>query len=319
MIEIKDITMIFDNKPAHKLRNRDGEGSEAEETKPREKALDSVTMEIPDGCIYGFVGFNGAGKSTLMRLICGIYKPTSGKILVDSESSYDNPNAKSNIFFVNDETIEYTDFTLDKMRKYYSGYYPQFDHELFRQLAHKLELPLNRKLSTFSKGMKRQSVVLIGLACHTKYLILDEAFDGLDPSMRDMIKKIIKEEIRKRNSTLIVSSHNVAEIGDMCDKVMRLTKGQLVFADELVNVKTNYKKYQLINLERAVSREDIENAGIVPEKYSSAGHVVRIIVKDSDDLDEKLKGIDTILCEEIPLDLEEIFVYDSNKEEGKLS
>lgn len=319
MIEIKDITMIFDNKPAHKLRNRDGEGSEAEETKPREKALDSVTMEIPDGCIYGFVGFNGAGKSTLMRLICGIYKPTSGKILVDSESSYDNPNAKSNIFFVNDETIEYTDFTLDKMRKYYSGYYPQFDHELFRQLAHKLELPLNRKLSTFSKGMKRQSVVLIGLACHTKYLILDEAFDGLDPSMRDMIKKIIKEEIRKRNSTLIVSSHNVAEIGDMCDKVMRLTKGQLVFADELVNVKTNYKKYQLINLERAVSREDIENAGIVPEKYSSAGHVVRIIVKDSDDLDEKLKGIDTILCEEIPLNLEEIFVYDNNKEEGKLS
>ena len=319
MIELKDITMIFDNKPAHKLRNRDGEGSEAEETKPREKALDSVTMEIPDGCIYGFVGFNGAGKSTLMRLICGIYKPTSGKILVDSESSYDNPNAKSNIFFVNDETIEYTDFTLDKMRKYYSGYYPQFDHELFRQLAHKLELPLNRKLSTFSKGMKRQSVVLIGLACHTKYLILDEAFDGLDPSMRDMIKKIIKEEIRKRNSTLIVSSHNVAEIGDMCDKVMRLTKGQLVFADELVNVKTNYKKYQLINLERAVSREDIENAGIVPEKYSSAGHVVRIIVKDSDDLDEKLKGIDTILCEEIPLDLEEIFVYDNNKEEGKLS
>ena len=306
MIEIKDITMIFDNKPAHKLRNRDGEGSEAEETKPREKALDSVTMEIPDGCIYGFVGFNGAGKSTLMRLICGIYKPTSGKILVDSESSYDNPDAKSNIFFVNDETIEYTDFTLDKMRKYYSGYYPQFDHELFRQLAHKLELPLNRKLSTFSKGMKRQSVVLIGLACHTKYLILDEAFDGLDPSMRDMIKKIIKEEIRKRNSTLIVSSHNVAEIGDMCDKVMRLTKGQLVFADELVNVKTNYKKYQLINLERAVSREDIENAGIVPEKYSSAGHVVRIIVKDSDDLDEKLKGIDTILCEEIPLNLEEI-------------
>ena len=276
-------------------------------------------MEIPDGCIYGFVGFNGAGKSTLMRLICGIYKPTSGKILVDSESSYDNPNAKSNIFFVNDETIEYTDFTLDKMRKYYSGYYPQFDHELFRQLAHKLELPLNRKLSTFSKGMKRQSVVLIGLACHTKYLILDEAFDGLDPSMRDMIKKIIKEEIRKRNSTLIVSSHNVAEIGDMCDKVMRLTKGQLVFADELVNVKTNYKKYQLINLERAVSREDIENAGIVPEKYSSAGHVVRIIVKDSDDLDEKLKGIDTILCEEIPLNLEEIFVYDNNKEEGKLS
>ena len=316
MIEINNITMIFDNKPAHKLKKSDKPVFD-EEMKPRKKALDAVTMEIPDGCIYGFVGFNGAGKSTLMRLICGIYKPSSGTILVDSESSFDNPNAKSNIFFVNDETIEYTDFTLDKMRRYYSGYYPQFDHELFERLAYTLELPMNRKLSTFSKGMKRQSVVLIGLACHTKYLILDEAFDGLDPSMRDMIKKIIREEIKKRKSTLIISSHNVAEIGDMCDKVMRLTRGKLVFADELENVKTNYRKFQLVNLEHTISIEEIEAAGIKPEKYSQAGKVVRIIVRDSDDISEKLRSIETVLCEEIPLDLEEIFVYDKNAEEVK--
>lgn len=315
MIEIKDITMVFDNKPAHSLKKSDGKAAEAEETKPREKALDSVSMEIPDGCIYGFVGFNGAGKSTLMRLICGIYKPTSGSILIDSESSFDNPKAKSNIFFVNDETIEYTDFTLDKMRKYYAGYYPQFDSELFRSLASRLELPLNRKLSTFSKGMKRQAVVLIGLSCHTKYLILDEAFDGLDPSMRDMIKKIIREEIRKRNSTLIISSHNVAEIGDLCDKVMRLTKGRLVFADELENVKTSYVKYQLVNLERTITSEEISEAGITAEKYSAAGKVVRIIVRHSEDLADRLGRLDTVLCEEIPLDLEEIFVYDKNSEE----
>lgn len=319
MIEISDISMVFDNKPAHRLKKSDNAGLYTEEMKPRDKALDSVTMEIPDGCIYGFVGFNGAGKSTLMRLICGIYKPTSGAVYIDSKNTFDNPEAKSNIFFVNDETIEYTDFTLDKMRKYYSGYYPQFDHKLFQELAYKLELPLNRKLSTFSKGMKRQAVVLIGLACHTKYLILDEAFDGLDPSMRDLIKKIIKEEIRKRNSTLIISSHNVAEIGDLCDKVMRLTKGKLVFADELVNVKTSYVKYQLVNLERTISREEIEQAGIKPEKYSPAGKVVRIIVKNSDDLSENLGKIDTVLCEEIPLDLEEIFVYEKNPEEAENS
>ncbi|MCQ2464486.1 MAG: ABC transporter ATP-binding protein [Oscillospiraceae bacterium] len=317
MIEIRDISMVFDNKPAHRLKHDSASGTEAEEMKPREKALDSVTMEIPDGCIYGFVGFNGAGKSTLMRIICGIYRPTSGQVLVDSENSFDNPKAKSGIFFVNDETIEYTDFTLDKMRKYYSGYYPQFDHELFRKLAYRLELPLNRKLSTFSKGMKRQAVVLVGLACHTKYLILDEAFDGLDPSMRDMIKKIIREEIKKRNSTLIISSHNVAEIGDLCDKVMRLTKGKLVFADELENVRTNYVKYQLVNTERTISEEEISAAGIYPEKYTAEGRVVRIIVRDSDDLRDRLAGISAVLCEEIPLNLEEIFVYDNSTGEGQ--
>lgn len=310
MIEIKDISMVFNNKPAHKIRKSEWNEKEAEELKPREKALDSVSMEIPDGCIYGFTGFNGAGKSTLMRLICGIYRPSSGKILIDSENSFDNPAAKANIFFVNDETIEYTDFTLEKMRKYYSGYYPQFDHSLFKKLARILELPVDRKLSTFSKGMKRQAVVLIGLSCHTKYLILDEAFDGLDPSMRNLIKEIIKEEIKKRNSTLIISSHNVAEIGDLCDKVMRLSKGRLVFADEVENVKTDYIKYQLVNTEHVITQEEIANAGIRPEKYISAGKVVRIIVRNSNDLDEKIRSIDAVLCEEIPLDLEEIFVYD---------
>lgn len=315
MIEIKDISMSFNNKPAHKIRNSEWNEKEAEELKPREKALDSVSMEIPDGCIYGFTGFNGAGKSTLMRLICGIYRPSSGKILIDSESSFDNPAAKENIFFVNDETIEYTDFTLEKMRKYYSGYYPQFDHSLFKKLACKLELPVDRKLSTFSKGMKRQAVVLIGLSCHTKYLILDEAFDGLDPSMRNLIKEIIKEEIRKRNSTLIISSHNVAEIGDLCDKVMRLSKGRLVFADEVEKVKTDYVKYQLVNTDHVITQEEITEAGICPEKYTAAGKVVRVIVRNSNNLDEKIRSIDAVLCEEIPLDLEEIFVYDKPYEE----
>jgi len=318
MIEIKNISMSFDNKPAHRIIKSEWKGTDTEELKPRDKALDSVTMEIPDGCIYGFVGFNGAGKSTLMRLICGIYRPTSGNILIDTKEAFNNPEAKSNVFFVNDETIEYTNFTLDKMRKYYAGYYPQFDHQLFQKLAVRLELPVNRKLSTFSKGMKRQAVVLVGLACHTKYLILDEAFDGLDPSMRDLIKRIIKEEIRKRNSTLIISSHNVAEIGDLCDKVMRLSKGRLVFADEVANVRTSYKKYQLVDLKHTITAAEIESAGIHPEKYSAVGKVVRIIVKDSDDaaeqlmLTEKLSMIKTDLCEEIPLDLEEIMVYDKN-------
>lgn len=314
MIEIKDVSMVFDNRPAHKLKKTVSQNVETEETQPRGKALDSVTMEIPDGCIYGFVGFNGAGKSTLMRLICGIYRPTGGSILIDGQSSFDNPIAKSDIFFVNDETIEYTNFTLYKMSKYYSGYYPQFDHEAFNKLAHFLELPMNRKLSTFSKGMKRQAVVIIGLSCHTKYLILDEAFDGLDPSMRTLIKNIISDEIKSRNSTLIISSHNVAEIGDMCDKVMRLSKGKLIFADELENVKTDFTKYQLVNIEHTISRQEFEELGIALEKYSSAGKVVQIIVKKSDDIPEKLSHINTVLCEELPLDLEEIFVFD--KEDG---
>ena len=306
MIEISNATMMFDNDSASPFIFDKRE----ERFEHRALALNNVSLTIPDGCIYGFLGSNGAGKSTLMRMICGVYKTDVGSIRIDGMEVYDNPEAKKNIFFVNDETIEYTSYTLTALMNYYGNYYDTFNYDTYSKLLKILKLPENSPLSTFSKGMKRQAVAIIGLACHTKYLMLDEAFDGLDPAMRTVIKDMILDEIRSRNATLIISSHNIREIGELCDRAMLIHSGQLVFADEISKIKSRFRKLQLVSLNRVISQEEISAAEIPAVKYSSEGKVVQIIVKDDEQLDKKLSSLNADLCEQIPLTLEEIFIYE---------
>lgn len=321
MIEISNVSMVFENAERRFWTPKADVPAEAGDLPQavskgsrgggREKALDGVSLTIPDGCIYGFLGSNGAGKSTLMRMICGVYKTDSGSIKIDGEEVYDNSTAKSSIFFVNDETIEYTGFTLESLMKYYGNYYSDtFDPDTFKRLAGVLDLPYGRPLSAFSKGMKRQAVVIIGLACRTKYLMLDEAFDGLDPAMRAMIKDIILDEIRGRNATLLVSSHNVHEIGELCDRAMLLHNGKIVFADELDKIKGRFEKYQLASLSHTLTREEIAASGLDITQYKATGRVVQVIVKGGAEAEQKMLSIGAELTEQIPLTLEEIFIYE---------
>ncbi|MGN0638553.1 MAG: ABC transporter ATP-binding protein [Huintestinicola sp.] len=307
MIEISNASMIFENDRAVRFGKKDTEGYEH-----RDKALDDVSLTIPDGCIYGFLGSNGAGKSTLMRMICGVYKTDMGSIKIDGQEVYDNPEAKKNIFFVNDETIEYTSYTLSALKNYYSNYYDTFDSDTYNRLLGVLKLPETSPLSTFSKGMKRQAVAMIGLACHTKYLMLDEAFDGLDPAMRAVIKDMILEETRSRSATLIISSHNIREIGELCDRAMLIHSGKLVFADEITNIKSRFRKLQLASLSHTMTSEEITAADIDIMQYKAEGRVVQVIVRDSEGLDEKVSKLGAELYEQIPLTLEEIFIYEMN-------
>ena len=145
MIEIKDLSLTLGNN----------------------KVLDSIDLKVNRGSVFGFLGSNGAGKSTLMRCISGVYKPTSGAVFIDGEDVYDNAKAKEKIFFVNDETVQYTSFTLKQLKDYYKCYYTNFSEETFERLLSRVKLPLDKKLSSFSKGMKRQSIVIIALACKT--------------------------------------------------------------------------------------------------------------------------------------------------------
>lgn len=305
MIEIANASMIFDNDNANLFGKKS-----PDDFKHRAKALDNISLTIPDGCIYGFLGSNGAGKSTLMRMICGVYKTDMGSIKIDGLEVYDRPDAKKNIFFVNDETIEYTSYTLTELMKYYSSYYEDFDAATYFRLLSVLKLPERSPLSTFSKGMKRQAVAVIGLACRTKYLMLDEAFDGLDPSMRNVIKDMILGEIKSRNATLIISSHNIREIGELCDRAMLIHDGKLVFADEICNIKSRFRKLQLASLSHVITKEEIAEADIGIMQYKAEGRVIQIIVKDYEGLDEKLGKLGADLLEQIPLTLEEIFIYE---------
>lgn len=296
MIEIKDVTMTFEKNKGEKENFI---------------ALDHVSLSIPDGCIYGFLGSNGAGKSTLMRLLSGVYPVKSGSITIDGESVFDNAHAKGSMFFVNDETVQYSSFTLEDLKKYYSGYYPEFSAEVFDKLIGKLGLPPKKRMSQFSKGMKRQAVVAAALSCRTKYIMLDEAFDGLDPAMRKIIKTMIVDEMMDRNATLIVSSHNVAEINELCDRAMLLHEGHLLFADEIDEIKSGFCKIQIALKDSVITKEQAAAQGIEVMQCSTLGSVAQLIVKgNSQDVIEKLSKLQPVLLEAVPLTLEEIFIYE---------
>lgn len=300
MIEISGASMIFAKKGLGKADENDGF-----------KALDNITITIPDGCIYGFLGSNGAGKSTLLRMICGVYKTEHGSVRIDGEDVFDNPAAKAKIFFVNDETVQYTNFTLNGLAKYYASYYESFSYEIYERLVTQIGLPRNKRMSEFSKGMKRQAVVVIGLSCNTKYLLLDEAFDGLDPAIRRFIKQIIVGELIDRQATLIVSSHNITEINELCDRAMLIHQGQMIFADEIDNIKSGFGKIQLARKSGAVTSEELEGAGLDVVQYSAAGSVARAVVRGAEnDITAKTAAFGCEISEFIPLTLEEIFIYE---------
>lgn len=293
MIEIKDLSLTFKN---------------ADED---HEALKAVTLDIPEGCIYGFVGSNGAGKSTLLRVISGIYRPDSGSVTIDETEVYDRPQAKENIFFVSDETVQFSRLTVNDLKSFYQSSYPTFDDKVFDDLISKLDLPRKKPLSQFSKGMKRQAIVAAALASRTKYILLDEAFDGLDPAMRRLIRTMIVDDIFDRGATLIVSSHNVTEIGELCDKAMLLHKGEVIFAKDIDDVREGFEKVQIALPDGELDRTVIENAGVEVLSFKTLGRVSTVITKgDKADITTKLSALSPAVLELVPLTLEEIFIYE---------
>lgn len=293
MIEIKDLSLTFKN---------------ADED---HEALKAVTLDIPEGCIYGFVGSNGAGKSTLLRVISGIYRPDSGSVTIDETEVYDRPQTKENIFFVSDETVQFSRLTVNDLKSFYQSSYPTFDDKVFDDLISKLDLPRKKPLSQFSKGMKRQAIVAAALASRTKYILLDEAFDGLDPAMRRLIRTMIVDDIFDRGATLIVSSHNVTEIGELCDKAMLLHKGEVIFAKDIDDVREGFEKVQIALPDGELDRTVIENAGVEVLSFKTLGRVSTVITKgDKADITAKLSALSPAVLELVPLTLEEIFIYE---------
>ncbi len=191
--------------------------------------LKGVSLEIKKGSVFGLLGANGAGKSTLLRLMCGIYKPDSGSITYDGKPVWNNPEVKEKIFFINDETVQFSNYTLTELKNFYRCYYPDFSGEIFENLRKQVNLPENKKMSAFSKGMKRQAVVITALACRTPYLLMDEAFDGLDTAMRVIVRNMIFDAVMDREMTVIISSHNIRELSEICDTAAMIKDGKTAF------------------------------------------------------------------------------------------
>lgn len=223
------------------------------------KAIDSVTASIQEGQVFGLIGTNGAGKSTFLRILCGVLKPEAGNVTIDGEDVYENERLKQKVFYISDEQHFFRGLTPIEMRDFYANVYDNYDKEKFNTLLKKFGLDENRKISTFSKGMKKQLSVILGISANTKYLLCDETFDGLDPVMRQAVKSLFAAEMEDNGMTPIIASHNLRELEDICDHVGLLHKGGILFSKDLDDLKCNIHKIQCVFNTDEAAKEFIDN------------------------------------------------------------
>ena len=274
------------------------------------KAVDNVSVQIKENTVFGLIGTNGAGKSTLLRMVCGVMKPDAGYILIDDRPVYDNVEVKKDIFFIADEPYFFANGNAQDMQKYFSIIYPNFDSDQYYQMLENFGLEKGRKISTFSKGMKKQLALILGVCSKAKYLFCDEAFDGLDPVMRQGMKSIFANEMEKRGLTPIIASHNLRELEDICDHVGLLHKGGVLLSKDLEDMKCNIQKVQCVFASEEAKEKALKGLNIM--KSEERGQLHTLIVRGSrEEILAVFATVDTIFFEALPLSLEEIFISET--------
>ena len=270
--------------------------------------LNNLSFNIKDNCIYGLVGANGAGKSTLLRIIMGIFDANMGSVTIDGEEVSHNVKLKQKMVFIPDDLFFYPGYTLIDMAKYYQSMYDEFDMDYLRELANLLKLKENVKISNFSKGMKRQCALICAIATNADYMFFDETFDGLDPVIRNVMKKIIVKLMNKKKTTIVMTSHNLRELEDICDNLGLLYQGGILFESEIDTIKTNMYKVQ-ISLKGDFDKDDFSDIDLL--SYKKNGSVATLIIKDVDNTSKKkLAKKNPIILDYLNLTLEEIFIYE---------
>ena len=270
------------------------------------RALDGLNLTVPSGAVYGLVGPNGAGKSTLIRHVVGIYRQDAGELLIDGEPVYENPKRKARIAYIPDEVAYFTQSTIKDMMRFYKSMYPSFDAERFNKLGEAFELSLNRPLRKMSKGMQKQAAFWLALSCRPDYIVLDEPVDGLDPVMRRQVWSLLLGDVAERGSTVLVSSHNLRELEDVCDHVGIMNRGKMLLERSLSQLQDNMVKVQLA----------LADGGKLPEGLdilhrSVTGRLQQLILRgDAEEVTNKLSTVQPLFMDVLPLSLEEIFIYE---------
>ncbi len=265
-------------------------------------ALDSLSMHVPKGAVYGLVGPNGAGKSTAIRLLTGVYRPDTGNITLDGAPVYENPDVKARISYIPDEIFYFPSASLEEMRKYYKGFYPKFDDELFNRLYDVFQLPKKSPIRRFSKGMQKQAAFHLSICTRPDVLILDEPVDGLDPVMRRQVWSLILSDVAQRETTVLISSHNLRELEDICDHVGIMDKGKMLLEKSLASMQGNTVKLQI--------------AGEIPQGLdvlheSASGRLHTLVVRGTpEEVNAKVTPCNPAYFDILPLSLEEIFIYE---------
>ena len=266
------------------------------------KALDDLNLTVPKGAVYGLVGPNGAGKSTAIRILTGVYRPTEGSVSMEGMPIYENPMTKTRIGYIPDDIFYFPSASLEDMRKYYKGMYPDFDDALFERLYEVFNLPKKSPIRRFSKGMQKQAAFHLAICCRPDVLILDEPVDGLDPVMRRQVWSLILSDVAQHETTVLISSHNLRELEDICDHVGIMDHGKMLLERSLADMQGNIVKLQIV--------------GDIPEKLdilheSASGRLQTISVRGTaQQVEAAVKTMNPTYYDILPLSLEEIFIYE---------
>jgi ABC-2 type transport system ATP-binding protein len=270
--------------------------------------LENLNCNIKTNSIYGLIGANGAGKSTLLRIMNDVFRRDSGSIEIDGKEVEDNQELKQKLVFVPDDLFFFPNYTLIDMAKFYAAMYKDFDMDYLKELAGILKLDLNSKIQNFSKGMKRQCALICAISTNAEYMFFDETFDGLDPVVRNLLKKIIAKQMDKKDTTIIMTSHNLRELEDICDNLGLLYKGGILFESDIDSLKTNMFKVQ-VSLKEEFDKETFSELDIM--NFRKMGSVATIIIKgDKDEAESVLRKLNPIILDFLPLTLEEMFIYE---------
>lgn len=270
------------------------------------RALDNLSMTVPKGAVYGLVGPNGAGKSTIIRHITGIYKQDSGEVLVDGLPVFENSDIKSRIAYIPDDIFYFSNASIAEMVKFYRSVYPGFDGERFKKLGEIFGLDPKRQMRRLSKGMQKQAAFWMAVSLHPDILVLDEPVDGLDPVMRRQIWSIIMSDVAENGTTVLVSSHNLRELEDVCDHVGIMNRGRIMIERTLTELQEGLVKMQIALPDGQQLPDDLD---ILHE--SSTGRLKTLILHGTtEELSAKLSAHEPLFMDFVPLTLEEIFIYE---------
>ncbi len=284
MIEVKDVVKTFDGF----------------------RALDGLTLTVPKGSVYGLVGPNGAGKSTIIRHLTGIYRQDSGEITVDGAPVFENPSVKARIAYIPDDVFYFPQAGIQDMMRFYRGVCPVFSMERYEKLKEVFPLNVRQPIRRLSKGMQKQAAFWLVMCMTPDVLVLDEPVDGLDPVMRRQVWSLIMQDVAERGTTVLISSHNLRELEDVCDSVGIMDKGRLLLERSLSDLQGNIAKIQIALPEGAELPEGLD---IIHR--SGQGKLKTLIVRGSiEETESRLAAAEPLFMDAVPLSLEEIFIYE---------
>lgn len=270
------------------------------------RALDGLTLTVPESAVYGLIGPNGAGKSTLIRHLTGIYRQDAGELRINGEPVYENPPVKAKIASIPDEIPYWSQATIEDMMRFYASVYPQFDRQYYEQLGRVFDLDEKRMMRKLSKGQQKLAAFRFALAQRPEMLVLDEPLDGLDPANRRTVWGLILGEVAERGTTVLVSSHNLRELEDVCDHVGIMNRGRMLLERSLSELQENMVKIQLVLPDGTELPGDLE---LLHE--GRTGRLRQLILRGSaEELSARLSACEPLFMDVLPLTLEEIFIYE---------